>query len=115
VRGPAAMLNAPLLPLRSAVGGVLVARDDRSPGMKGKILLPPMLAVVGGAIGLVESAVWLGSGLTDTATGGYFEVAPEEATRLGVEPVRPPFLPDARRPLRESADRCGRRTGPDAS
>ena len=95
VRGPAAMLNAPLLPLRSAVGGVLVARDDRSPGMKGKILLPPMLAVVGGAIGLVESAVWLGSGLTDTATGGYFEVAPEEATRLGVEPVRPPFLPDA--------------------
>src|SRR5881396_2101824 len=41
VRGPAAMLNAPLLPLRSAVGGVLVARDDRSPGMKGKILLPP--------------------------------------------------------------------------
>jgi len=115
VRGPAAMLNAPLLPLRSAVGGILVARDDRSPGMKGKILLPPMLAVVGGAIGLVESAVWLGSGLTDTATGGYFEVAPEEATRLGVEPVRPPFLPDARRPLRESADRCGRRTGPDAS
>jgi len=114
-RGPAAMLNAPLLPLRSAVGGVLVARDDRSPGMKGKILLPPMLAVVGGAIGLVESAVWLGSGLTDTATGGYFEIAPEEATRLGVEPVRPPFLPDARRPLRESADRCGRRTGPDAS
>src|SRR5213083_1306771 len=76
VRGPAAMLNAPLLPLRSAVGGVLVARDDRSPGMKGKILLPPM---------------------------------------LGVVPVRPPFLLDARRPLRESADRCGRRTGPDAS
>ena len=83
--------------------------------MKGKILLPPMLAVVGGGIGLVESAVWLGSGLADTATGGFFEIAPEEATRLGVAPVRPPFLPDARRPLRESADRCGRRTGPDAS
>src|SRR2546429_9818033 len=115
VRGPAAMLNAPLLPLRSAVGGVLVARDDRSPGMKGKILLPPMLAVVGGAIGLVESAVWLGSGLTDTATGGDFEVAPEEATRLRVEPGRPPVLSDARRPLRGAADRRGRRAGPAAA
>src|SRR5207245_3442076 len=95
VRGPAAMLNAPLLPLRSAVGGVLVARDDRSPGMKGKILLPPMLAVVGGASALVESAVWLGSGLTDTATGGCCEVAPERATRLCGEPGRPPILPSA--------------------
>src|SRR3989442_10597724 len=111
VRGPAAMLNAPLLPLRSAVGGVLVARDDRSPGMQGKILLPPTLAVVGGGIGLVESVVWLGTGLTDTATGGYFEMAPEEATRLGVEPVLPTFVAAAPRPPR---DRCGGRTGPDA-
>jgi len=114
VRGPAAMLNAPLLPLRSAVGGVLVARDDRSPGMQGKILLPPTLAVVGGGIGLVESVIWLGTGLTDTATGGYFEMAPDEATRLGVEPVRPTFIAAAPRPPRESGDRCGRRTGPDA-
>src|SRR6266568_2530444 len=86
VRGAGAMVTAPLLPLRSAVGGVLVARDDRSPGMQGKILLPPTLAVVGGGIGLVESVIWLGTGLTDTATGGYFEMAPDEATRLGVEP-----------------------------
>ena len=114
VRGPAAMLNAPLLPLRSAAGGVLVAREDRSPGMQGKILLPPTLAVVGGGIGLVESVIWLGTGLTDTATGGYFEMAPDEATRLGVEPVRPTFVASASRPPRESGDRCGRRTGPDA-
>ncbi len=114
VRGPAAMVNAPLLPLRSAVGGVLVARDDRSPGMQGKILLPPTLAVVGGGIGLVESVIWLGTGLTDTATGGYFEMAPDEATRLGVEPVRPTFVAAAPRPPRESGDRCGRRPGPDA-
>jgi len=38
---------------------------------------PPTLAVVGGAIGLVESVVWLGTGLTDTATGGYFETGPD--------------------------------------
>src|SRR6266705_2603719 len=104
VRGPAAMVNAPLLPLRSVVGGVLVARDDRSPGMQGKILLPPTLAVVGGAMGLVESVIWLGTGLTDTATGVYFEIAPAEATQLAHEPVRPPGGGDARAPLRESAD-----------
>ncbi|TMB48983.1 MAG: hypothetical protein E6J60_13660 [Deltaproteobacteria bacterium] len=98
----------------SLVRGVLVARDDRSPGMQGKILLPPTLAVVGGGIGLVESVIWLGTGLTDTATGGYFEMAPDEATRLGVEPVRPTFVASASRPPRESGDRCGRRTGPDA-
>src|SRR2546430_17658094 len=103
VRGPAAMVNAPLLPLRSAVGGVLVARDDRSPGMQGKILLPPTLAVVGGAIGLVESAVWLGSGLTDTATGRGLEGAPAEATRLRGRPGRAPFPSGARRPPRQSA------------
>ena len=114
MRGPAAVLNAPLLPFRSMVGGVL-AGEDRSPGIQAKILLPPTLAVVGGAMGPVESVIWFGTGLTDTATGGYFEIAPDEATRFAVGPVRPPFLPDARRPLRESADRCGRRTGPDAS
>ena len=113
-RGPAAMLNAPLLPLRSAVGGVLVARDDRSPGLQGKILLPPTLAVVGGGIGLVDSLIWLGTGLTDTATGGYFELAPEEATRLGVAPVRPTIVAAAPPPPRESSDHCGRRTGPGA-
>jgi len=109
VRGPAAMLNAPLLPLRSVVGGVLAARDDRSPGMQAKILLPPTLAVVGGAMGLVESVIWFGTGLTDTVTGGYFEIAPDEATRFAVGPVRPPFGGDGRRPPREWADRCGRR------
>src|SRR2546425_337769 len=91
VRGPAAILNAPPLPPRSGVGGGLAARDDRSPGVQGKILLPPTLAVVGGAMGLVESVIWFGTGLTDTATGGYFEIAPDKATQLGLEPVRPPF------------------------
>jgi hypothetical protein len=112
-RGPVAMLNAPLLPFRSAVGGVLVAREDRSSGMQGKVLLPPTLAVVGAGIGLVDSLVWLGTGLADTTTGGYFAVAPDEATRLSVAPVRPPFVADARRPPPEPTDRCGRATRSD--
>src|SRR5437762_6638511 len=73
-RGPAAMLNAPLLPFRSAAGGFLVARDDRQQGLQRKILLAPLLTLGGGAMGLVESGIWLGAGLADTATGGYFEV-----------------------------------------
>ena len=107
-RGPSAMLNAPLAPVRSAVGGFRVAHDDRSPDLKSKILLPPLLTLGGGAMGLVDAAVWLGTGLADTVTGGYFEVAPEEATRLGVEPIVPAF---ARVPGRGSTDRCGRGAG----
>src|SRR5438093_8690862 len=61
-RGPAAVLNAPLAPFRSGVGGFLVARDDRSPGGQRRVLLPPTLAVAGGAMGLVDGAVWLGTG-----------------------------------------------------
>jgi hypothetical protein len=107
-RGPAAMLNAPLLPFRSAVGGVLEARENPGPGLRGKILLPPILAFGGGAMGLVESLIWLGTGLADTVTAGYFELAPEEATRLAVDPVRPAFLTAV---AQGSTDHCGRRSG----
>ena len=108
-RGPAAMLKAPLLPFRSAAGGLLAARDDRSPGLRSKVLLAPLLTLGGGAMGLVESGIWLGTGLADTATGGYFEVAPEEATELSLAPERPSFGSDSAGVRREAAkDRCGR-------
>jgi hypothetical protein len=92
-RGPAAMLNAPLVPFRSAAGGVLLASSDRTPrpGLPRRILLPPLLAVVGGGMGLLESGIWLGTGLVDTVSGGYLEVAPEEATHLAVAPLAPAF------------------------
>src|SRR5437867_4649339 len=62
-RGPVAMLNAPLVPLRSAAGGFVLARDDRTPapGLVRRILLPPLLAIVGGGMGLVEGGIWLGA------------------------------------------------------
>ncbi len=104
-RGPAAIANAPLLPVRTAVGGVEVAREDKTPGTKGKVLLPPILAIAGGGMGLAESLIWIGTGLADTVTGGYFAVAPEEATELSVQPVRPAFLASPGRP---AVDRCGR-------
>jgi hypothetical protein len=106
-RGPAAIANAPLLPVRSAVGGVALARDDKSPGKGRSFLLPPLLAVAGAGMGLIEGGIWLGTGLVDTLTGGYFSVAPDEATHLGVDPVTPLFVTDVRRDV---TDPCGRKT-----
>ena len=108
-RGPVAMLNAPLLPFRSAAGGFLTARDDRQPGLRRKILLAPLLTLGGGAMGLVESGIWLGTGLADTVTGGWFAVAPEEATELSLAPARLSLGSDAPGVRREATkDRCGR-------
>jgi hypothetical protein len=109
-RGPSAVLNAPLVPLRSAAGGVRAALDTPRPSAQGKVLLPPLLGVAGGAMGLVDALVWLGTGLADTATGGYFEVAPEEATELSLRPLRPAFVEDGRRATLDPArkDPCGR-------
>ena len=108
-RGPAAIVNAPLVPVRTAVGGVLLARNDPQPGRLRQVLLPPLLAIAGGVMGVAESVIWLGTGLVDTTTGGYFEVAPEEATRLGIAPLSPRFASDVARP--PATDRCGRRPG----
>jgi len=108
-RGPAAMLNAPLVPFRTAAGGFEVARNDPQPGLQRKIMLTPLLIIGGGAMGLVEGGIWLGTGLVDTATGGYFEVAPEQATQLSIAPERPGFVPDNSPVRREAAkDHCGR-------
>jgi hypothetical protein len=109
LRGPAAMLNALLVPFRSAAGGVQLALDDpqKGGGMQRKILLPPMLAVAGGAMGLVESVVWLGTGLADTLTGGALAIAPEEATHPSIEPIRPLLSPQGPRPA-PTTDPCGR-------
>jgi len=106
LRGPTAVLNAPLVPFRSAVGGVQMARDDHAPGTERKILLPPLLAVAGGATGLVESGVWLGAGLADTLTGGYFELTSDGAARLSAAPTRPPLATTVASTA--TTDPCGR-------
>ncbi len=107
-RGPLAILNAPLLPVRSLVGGVQMANDDRVPGLRRKILLTPLLAVGGGVMGVVESVIWLGAGLADTVTGGYFAVAPDEATELSVSPVPPAFAESPGASREPATDPCGR-------
>jgi hypothetical protein len=106
LRGPTAVANAVPLPARSAVGGFQLAREDRTPGLRRAILLPAMLTIGGGAMGLAEALIWVGTGIADTLTGGVFFLAPEEATRLSLQPLRPAFVADAR-PSR-GTDPCGR-------
>jgi len=91
LRGPTAIANAPLAPVRTAIGGARVALNDPVPGTKGKIMLVPLLTLGGGAMGFVDAGVWLVTGLADTLTGGYFAIAPDPATHLSVEPITPSF------------------------
>jgi len=91
LRGPTAIVNTPLVPVRTAIGGAQLATDDPVADTKRKIMLTPLLTLAGGAMGLVDAGVWLMAGLADTLTGGYFAIAPEQATHLSVEPITPPF------------------------
>jgi hypothetical protein len=91
LRGPTAIANAPLVPFRTAAGGTRVALDDPVEGTKRKVLLVPLLAVAGGGMGLVDAGVWLAAGLADTVTGGWFALAPEQATHFSVAPITPHF------------------------
>jgi hypothetical protein len=97
-RGPIAILNAPLVPFRSAAGGVQAALGDTQAGLQRRIMLPPTLGLAGGAMGLVEGVIWLGTGLADTLTGGALAISTEEATHLSAAPLAPMFLPNARQP-----------------
>jgi hypothetical protein len=109
-RGPAAVANAPLVPFRSIAGGVQVARDGWGGNAQRRVLLPALLVAGGAVMGTFEAVVWAVTGVADTLTGGYLEIAPEEATRLSVEPLTPLFVPGARRDSHEAEhqDRCGR-------
>jgi hypothetical protein len=103
-RGPAAMLNALTVPVRSAVGGVIVAHETPKHGLVSQILMPPLLAVAGGAMGLAEGVIWFATGVADTLTGGALAVAPNDATELTLAPRRPLFAT----PSSSDTDRCGR-------
>lgn len=98
LRGPTAMLSAPTAPFREAAG----VFTDMSPGPG---IWGPPLAGLSFMGGLIDTVVWLGTGIADTVTGGYFAIAPTEATALGVAPMRPAFVRPA--PAKPQ-DRCGR-------
>ncbi|HJQ82786.1 MAG TPA: hypothetical protein VKA21_01825 [Candidatus Binatia bacterium] len=98
LRGPTAIANAPLLPFRSAVGGARLALDDPLHETKRTVILVPLLTAGGGVMGFVEAGIWLVTGLADTLTGGWFAIAPDDATELSVAPRTPLFAPESARP-----------------
>jgi hypothetical protein len=57
-------------------------------------------------MGTIEAPIWAIGGIFDTLTGGYFEIAPDRATDLSVDPIRPLFMPAT--PEVQTTDRCGR-------
>jgi hypothetical protein len=99
LRGPTAMVMSPTAPFRNGAGVFAYQSPDAQAGSapSGSAYWTPVLAVLSGAAGIIDTCVWLGTGLADTVTGGYFAIAPEDATRLSLEPLIPPFVSEAQR------------------
>jgi hypothetical protein len=105
LRGPTAIVNAPLLPFRQLAGGAEYAwnREEWSPWQIA--VLGSAATGASGAWGVIESVWWTATGLADTLTGGYFALAPEEATQLSIHPEASRVLTDAGP---APTDQCGR-------
>jgi hypothetical protein len=106
LRGPVAIANAPLQPVRTTVAGAQYAWNKSEwwpwPG-------PILSAAVTGAsavFGVFEGTWWALTGMADLLTGGYFEISPERATQRSVEPTLSEAI--AGTPLPPTEDRCGR-------
>jgi len=92
-RGPLAMVDAFTAPPRTAVGATRFLADDPTPRSGvATVVLYPVMGTAGFVAGFIDTGVWLGTGLVDTLTGGYFAVAPEEATVPSFAPLRPVFM-----------------------
>ena len=106
LRGPTAIVNTPLLPLRTLAGGAQYAWNTTEWWPWQIAVLGPAVTLFAGAWGALEGAWWITTGVADTLTGGYFAIAPERATELSVKPEIPLVLTDAAPP--PAVDRCGR-------
>ena len=97
VQGPTAIASGTVLPVRCGIGGLTIVPDDL--GTWGPLAKAGGI-LISGAFGALEGVTWIGRGLADTVTGGYFDLSPERATKWSWSPTLP--FP---RPL---VDRCGR-------
>ena len=106
LRGPVAIANAPLLPVRTMVGGAEYAWNKQEWWWWHTVVLGSAVTGVSGAAGVVEGVWWAGTGVADVLTGGYFEIAPERATQRSVQPELSAVI--AGTPPTPTEDRCGR-------
>lgn len=106
LRGPVAIVNAPWQPVRTVAGGAEYAWNKSDWGPWYKVVLGSVVTGVAGAAGAVEGIWWVGTGLADTLTGGYFELTPEDALDRSVRPeLSTAIAASAPAP---TEDRCGR-------
>lgn len=106
LRGPVAIANGPLLPVRTAIGGAEYAWNKTEWRWWYTVVLGSAVTGVSAAAGLVEGLWWVGTGTADLLTGGYFNIAPERATDRSVQPELSTVI--ARTPPAPTEDRCGR-------
>lgn len=112
LRGPAAIANAPLLPVRNLAGGAQYAWNTKEWWPWQIAALGPAVTLISGAGGVLEGVWWAGTGVADTLTGGYFAIAPERATQLSVRPEVSSLIADAGAAPKLPGDRCGRSPSP---
>jgi hypothetical protein len=93
-QGWIAMVNAPALPFREAVGGGQMAADGG--GTQGvsvaTVLTWPALILGGFGAGVIEMPLWFVLGLVDGVTLGHFDTLPNDAKPLTLTTIRPRFL-----------------------
>jgi hypothetical protein len=106
LRGPVAIANAPFRPVRNMAEGAEYAWNKSEWGPWYKVVLGSAVVGVSGAVGLVEGLWWVGTGLGDTLTGGYFDISPQVAQDRSVRPELSVAIAPA--PPAPAVDPCGR-------
>lgn len=93
-QGWIAMLNAPALPFREAVGGGQIAAEGTHTQQTNvaTVLGWPALVLGGFATGAIEMPLWFVLGLVDGVTLGHFDTLPNDAKPLTLTTIRPRFL-----------------------
>jgi hypothetical protein len=109
LRGPTAIVNAPLWPFRTMAGGAVYAWNTAEWWPAQIAGLGPAVILISGIAGAVESTWWIATGVADTLTGGYFSLAPARATELSLTPEVSAIIADAEPAAK--TDRCGRPLG----
>ena len=105
LRGPTAIVNAPLLPFRTTAGGAVYAWNKMEWRWWYTFVLGSAVTGASAGAGVFEGVWWVGTGAADTLTGGFFHLAPEPATQLSVQPELSTVISDKPPP---AEDHCGR-------
>jgi hypothetical protein len=105
-RGPLAMANGLTFPGRQLVGGGQAAQGEPSRSTGERILLVPMLALLGFGSGSIEGLFVMSVGMTDFLTGGAFDLVPDESADVSLAPMTPTFLAGLKQT--PTTDPCGR-------